>query len=106
MFYRKNADGTLTEHPYQPAGHGAKALSDNTAGVVLAADQKAHFVDITVFGGIVSIGVDETVRVDGSNASGIIMTPGSTPYRVYCTNLNQIYVSGASGSRACYIYYL
>lgn len=84
---------------------GGKALTDNTAGVALEADTAASYVDISTYGGLLAIGDSTSVRVDAS-AAGVVLTPGSAVYRVKCTNLNQVFVSGATGTRACYIYYV
>lgn len=83
---------------------GAKALSNATAGVKLDTGQVCKWVDIFAYGGILAIGDTDSVRAD-DQAIGAILTPGSTPYRVFVTNLNKIYVSGANGTRACYVYY-
>ena len=83
---------------------GAKALIDAAAGVALEANTPCKYVDITCAGGLMAIGNSTSVRADGS-AFGLILTPGSTYYRVFCSNLNQVYVSGATGTRACYVYY-
>lgn len=84
---------------------GAKALSDATLGVKLDTDTECKWVDIFAYGGILAIGNSTSVKAD-QNAIGAILTPGSTPYRIFVTNLSQIYVSGATGTRACYIYYV
>jgi hypothetical protein len=84
---------------------GGKAVTDNTVGVALDTDTDCSYVDISVYGGLLAIGDSTSVRVDAS-AIGIVLTPGSTTYRVYCTNLNEVFVSGATGTRACYIYYV
>src|SRR3990167_601102 len=84
---------------FKTFGSGGKSLTDNTQGVVLDSGTECKFVDISVFGGIMAVGANTSVRSD-SSAQGVILTPGSTPYRVYAQNLNQIYVSGASGTRA------
>lgn len=83
---------------------GSKALTNATAGVVLESDQPCAWVDISCAGGIMAVGDSASTRAD-SSAHGIILTPGSTPYRIYCTNLNKVYVSGLTGTRAAYVYY-
>jgi len=84
---------------------GGKALTDDSVGVRLDTDTDCLWVDIFAFGGILAIGDSTSVRAD-ANAIGAILTPGSTPYRIFCPNLNRIYVSGANGTRACYVYYV
>lgn len=83
---------------------GSKALSDATTGVQLEADTDCSYVEITAYGGILAVGPDANVRSDTS-AQGIILTPGSTVYKVVCDNLNEVYVAGATNTRACYVYY-
>jgi len=83
---------------------GGKSLTNATAGVALDTDTACDYVDITCAGGLMAIGDSTAVRAD-STATGLILTPGSTFYRIYCTNLNQVYVSGATGTRAAYVYW-
>lgn len=82
---------------------GAKALSDNTVGVALGS-AACKVIDITAYGGLISIGDSTSTRVD-SSANGVVLTPGSAYYRVFASNLNQVFASGASGARACFVYY-
>ncbi len=82
---------------------GGLALTDDTAGVALGSGA-CKVVDITAYGGLLAIGDSTSVRVD-SSAAGVVLTPGSAYYRVFASNLNQIFVSGATGTRACYVSY-
>lgn len=104
-FKQALAGDTTTTKAISVGVAGAKALTDNTAGVALDADTACSYVDVTCYGGLISLGDSTSTRVDAS-ANGIVLTPGSTTYRVYCTNLNQVFASGATGSRACFIYYV
>lgn len=83
---------------------GAKSLSDATTGVQLHSNTACKYVDIFAYGGILAVGDSASVRADTS-AIGAILTPGSTVYRISCSNLNEVYVSGATGTRACYVYF-
>lgn len=83
---------------------GGKSLTDATTGVALGS-ASCNFVDITCIGGVLAIGDSTSVNAEKANAVGVILTPGSTYYRVSCTNLNQIYVAGATGTRVGYVYY-
>jgi len=84
---------------------GGKSLTDATTGVQLHAGQACSYVDISCHGGVLAIGNSASVNATPSAGVGIILTPGSTVYRVYCSNLNQIYVAGATGTRVGYVYH-
>jgi hypothetical protein len=84
---------------------GGKSLTSATEGVQLHSDTACQYVDITSRAGIVAIGNSSAVNAEGANAIGLITTPGSTVIRVYCTNLNQVYVAGATGTRVGYVYH-
>lgn len=81
-----------------------KSLTSASSAVQLASDTDCEYVDITVRAGIAAIG-DSGANAEAANATGIIITPGSAPVRVYCTNLNQVYAAGATGTRICAQYW-
>jgi len=100
---RKAFKAAINATRYVLAGDGAKSLSNAGVGVALSSSTACQYVDITANGGQIAVGVDTSVQM--TTPHGVVLTPGTAPYRIQTLNLANVYVSGATGSSACFVYY-
>lgn len=92
---------------YNRTGYsGVKALSNGTAVQIVASSTPCKKVEISVTGGTVAVGFDNTVLITSGSEVGVICYPGNLPYVIETDNLTRIWVSGANGRRVCFNYYV
>jgi len=87
-------------------GSGALELTDANAGVVISATSvPCNYVEICANDGLAMIGDSAVVQTSGSEV-GVKIYPGNIPYKVQANNLNQVFASGANGTRISWTYFV
>ena len=84
---------------------GVKSLSSaSTAAKVTASSTPCNYVDIVAVSKVVAVGDSSVQSIEGT-PQGLQLYPGNPPYRIYVSDLTDLYAAASSGGKLCYTYY-